>query len=192
MFLSEVAQVAPFGITIKDGITAILIPIIAVLTTLFVQSSQQARDRRLQIVRMLLATRHLPAAPEYNAAINLIPVEFNRDVKVMSAWRDYIQHVRFKPSPGNEQTYHAQTLVKQTKLITAVMAKTGLSYSTADIQADAYSSEASVGRENLYLDSLRASRDQVDAMNAVAEALRLQAQFLQQRASMPPPADTQQ
>jgi hypothetical protein len=192
MYLSEIAQAAPFGITIKDGITAILIPIIAVLTTLIVQSRQQMRDRRMQIVRMLLATRHLPAAPEYNAAINLIPVEFNRDVKVISAWRDYIQQVRFKPAPGNEQPHHDQTLVQQTKLIAAVMARMGLSYSTADIQADAYSSEASMVRESIYLDSLKASRDQVEAMNAVAEALRLQAQILQQQASMSPPADTRQ
>ena len=191
MFISEFTQVSILGITMKDVITAILIPIIAVLTTLTVQAHQQARDRRMHILRMLLATRHLPATSDYNAAINLIPIEFNRNAKVMNAWRAYIQQVRFKPAPLNERPHNAQTLILQTKLITAMMDKLGLSYSSEDIQADAYASEAFMERESLYLGYLRASGEQAEALKAVARSLELQARLLSHQSGVSPAADSQ-
>jgi hypothetical protein len=176
------------GITLKDAITAILIPMVAVLTTLLFQARQQTRDRRMHILRMLLATRHLPAATEYNASINLIPVEFNRAKPVMTAWRTYIEQVRFKPSPENEEAHHNQSRVKQTKLITAIMTKMRLDHSEADIQADAYASDGFVIRDNLYLDSLKAQRDAAEAMKGVAEHLRVQvALVMQQMGDQPQP-----
>jgi hypothetical protein len=166
------------GITLKDAITAILIPIVAVLTTLILQDWQQKRERRMQILRMLLSTRHLPADPHYNAAINLIPIEFNREKAIMTAWRAYIDHVRFRPVPENHQAHHQQSAVKQTKLITSIMSKMGLEHSEADVQADAYASDGFIWRDNLYLDSLKASRDGADAMKGVAEAMRIQVGML--------------
>jgi len=183
------AQAIVLGITLKDAITAILIPIVAVLTTLLVQERQQTRERRMQILRALLASRHLPADPHYNASINLIPVEFNKAGKVMEAWRAYIQQVRFKPAPGNEDAHHEQSRVKQTKLIAAMMTKMGLEHSEADIQADAYASDGFVWRDNLYLDSLKAQRDAADSMKGVADALRAQLGWIMEQGGGNPPPD---
>lgn len=178
MAIPEPAQAMFLGITLKDAITAILIPIVAVLTTLILQDWQQKRERRMQILRMLLSTRHLPADPHYNAAINLIPIEFNKERAIMAAWRAYIDQVRFRPAPENEQVHEQQNAVKQTKLITAMMSKMGLKYSEADVQADAYASSGFVWRDNLYLDSLKAHRDGAEAMKSVAEAMRIQVGML--------------
>lgn len=186
------AEIAFLGFTLKDVVGLVFVPIVAVLTTLFVQARQQTRDRRMQILRMLLATRHLPAAMEYNASINLIPIEFNRAKPVMTAWRTYIDHVRFKPSPENEEAHHNQSRVKQTKLITAIMTKMGLAHSEADIQADAYASDGFVIRDNLYLDSLRAQRDAATAMHGVGEALRAQHGWLMGQVAAATPPSTKQ
>lgn len=175
----EAAQASFLGVTLKDAITLIIVPIIAVLTTLIYQGWQQQRDRRMQVLRMLLATRHLPADGNWNAAINLIPVEFNGDGKVMKAWRDYIEQVRFKPAPENADAHMKQVVTKQTKLITAVMTTMRLKHSEADIQADAYASEGFVNRDNLWLDSLRAHREGAEAMKGVRDALVAQAVWLQ-------------
>jgi len=183
------AQAMFLGITIKDAITAILIPIIAVLTTLIYQQRQQRSDRRMMILRQLLATRHLPADPAYNAAINLIPVEFNRVKPVISAWSEYIKEVRFRSPQGQEETHRQQLAKVQTKLITAIMKKMKLDYSEADIQADAYASEGFIFRDNLYLDSLQAARDGANAMKAIGLVLARQAELLENvtdAASVPP------
>jgi len=183
MATPEPAQAMFLGITVKDAVTAILIPIIAVLTTLIYQQRQQRNDRRTMILRQLLATRHLPADPAYNAAINLIPVEFNKVRPVMTAWSEYLKQVRFKPAPGQEEVQKKENERVQTKLITAIMRKLKLEHSEADIQADAYASEGFIWRDNLYLDSLQAARDNAEAMRLVATALAMQTQILQSAAS---------
>ncbi|MDR6530311.1 hypothetical protein J2800_001047 [Caulobacter rhizosphaerae] len=179
MATPEPAQAMLLGITIKDAVTAILIPIIAVLTTLIYQQRQQRNDRRMMILRQLLATRHLPADPNYSAAINLIPVEFNRVKSVMAAWSEYIKEVRFRSPEGQEETHRQQVIKVQTKLITAIMKKMKLDYSEADIQADAYAADGFIVRDNLYLDSLHAARDQANAMKAIGLILAKQAELLE-------------
>jgi hypothetical protein len=184
----ETSQAIFLGITLKDAITAILIPIVAVMTTLLLQDLQQKRERRMQILRMLMSTRHLPADPHYNAAINLIPVEFNKERAIMAAWRAYIEQVRFRPARENQQAHEQQNAVKQTKLITAIMRKMGLKHSEAEVQSDAYASSGFVWRDDLYLDSLKAQRDAANAMKEVAGAMKAQAALLfQQATSCPPP-----
>jgi hypothetical protein len=179
MAASDPAQAMILGITIKDVVTAILIPIVAVLVTVVVQARQQTKDRRTQILRMLLATRHMPSDAAYNASINLIPVEFNTVKSVMAAFSAYIQQVRFAPSPDNAEAHHTQVNSKQTKLIMAIMRKLGLSYSESDLQADAYISNGFVARDDMYIDSLKAARDAANAMTRIAEVLQAQIAMLE-------------
>ncbi|MGO9994125.1 MAG: DUF6680 family protein [Steroidobacteraceae bacterium] len=59
---------------LNDWLTLIAIvlgPISAVCITLWIEHRRRLRERRLYVTRMLLMTRHLPADPQYNAAINL-------------------------------------------------------------------------------------------------------------------------
>ena len=175
----ESVQSLLLGLTLGDAITSIIVPIVvAVLTVLILQEHVQKKERRTQILRMLLATRHTPADAAFNASINLIPVEFNRAKEVMAAWSAYIQQVRYTPNPEDQGVHQRQMLTKQTKLIAAIMKKLGMTYSEADLQVDGYISNGFVWRDNLYLDSLKAQRDAADAMKGVAATLQAQTGML--------------
>lgn len=178
MATDDPAQAMILGITIKDAVTAILIPIVAVFTTLMLQQRQQRDDRRLQILRQMLATRHLPGDSGWTAAINLIPVEFNKVKPVTSALSEYLREARFTPPADQLDAQNQQLRKYQTKLITAIMKKLKMEYSEADIQADAYAASGMIARDNLYLDSLAAQRDLARAMGEVARILAVQTQML--------------
>jgi hypothetical protein len=137
-------------------IAIVLGPVVAVAITLVTESVRRARERRIQIMRMLLATRHLPADPQYNMAINLIPAEFNDQKEVMDEWRKYHALVR---QPFDEQTKadHLKRLtVAQSALIFQVMRCVGLRLSEGDIQTEVYISQGFVDRDALYIASLQA------------------------------------
>jgi hypothetical protein len=139
-------------------LTAIVLgPISAVGVTLWIEQRRHTRDRRLYIVRMLLMTRHLPADPQYNAAINLIPVEFNDQEKVIEAWRIYHERVRQKPDLSQQADHDRRLSAAQSGMIFQVMRSAGLAnLSEGDIQTQAYVSEGFVERDRVYMDSLRA------------------------------------
>src|SRR3546814_19133659 len=58
-------------------IAVIVGPIVAVVITLWVDGRRRDREQKIIVLRLLLATRHIPADPRFLTAINLIPVEFN-------------------------------------------------------------------------------------------------------------------
>src|SRR2546425_4771992 len=99
----------------------VLGPVSAVLITLLIESLRRKKERRLHIVRMLLATRHLPADAQYNAAINLIPAEFNDEALVMDAWRIYHERVRTRPAERDLEAHDRLLRVAQSALIFQVM-----------------------------------------------------------------------
>lgn len=156
-------------------------PIAAVGITLWIESRRQVRDRRLYVSRMLLMTRHLPADPQYNAAINLIPVEFNDQPKVMEAWRAY--HARANESVDDaHRAAHQQRLnAAQSGMIFAIMKCAGLSnLSEGDIQTQAYISQGFIDRDNTYIESLR-------ALPAMAATMARQVELTQRIVDALPP-----
>jgi hypothetical protein len=195
----ETTQAVIFSLSPKDFMDVLLFPLLAIfvtvlatLTTLIVQARQQDRDRRMNVLRQLLATRALPADPAYVAAVNLVPVEFNKVRTVMEAWKAYIDCVRMQPTPGNEIVLNEQARTKQTKLISAIMASLRLDFSEADIQADAYVSDGFIKRETLVIESLRANVVGAQAMHDVADALRAQTALLVRGPNANPPGPTSQ
>lgn len=186
MAAHDPAQAWYLGFTLKDIIGAILIPIVAVLTTLIYQERQQARKDRIQLLRMLLATRHMPSDPAYSTAINLVRVEFNKVPAVISAWEKLMEAVQHRSTPENRAA-HDQTINKtQTKLISAIMKSLNLNHSEADLQTDAYAAIGFTDRDALYQDSLRAQRDHANAMREVANVLSLQTKLLTDQATSQP------
>ncbi len=69
-------------------------PVLAVGSSLAVDARRNKRTLQIQTMRMLVGTRHLAGDPSYSSAIDLIPIEVNRQPKIMNAWRDYIEVVR--------------------------------------------------------------------------------------------------
>jgi hypothetical protein len=146
--------------TLNEKLTLIAIvlgPIIAVGITLWIEARRRVRERRLYVLRMLLTTRHLPADPQYNAAINLIPIEFNNQPKVMAAWRLYGERVNQHPTTEQQVDHQKRITAAQSGIIFEAMRSAGLSnLSEGDIQTQAYVSQGFVDRDTIYIESLRA------------------------------------
>lgn len=141
-------------------------PLIAVGITLWTESRRQKREGQIQVMRMLLNTRHLVGDPMYSVAINLVPVEFNSSKNVVQAWKEYIDSARYKPSDENVQQHAQLLLAKQTTLIFRVMQSLGFQLSESDIQTNRYASNALIERDALYLDSLRAMREIANSLKS--------------------------
>jgi hypothetical protein len=143
-------------------------PIAAVGVTLWIEQRRRVRERRLYVLRMMLTTRHMPADPQWNAAVNLIPVEFNDQEKVMTAWRTYGERVNQRVQKEHEAEHQKRIDAAQSGMIFEAMHSAGLSnLSEGDIQTQAYVSQGFVNRDMIYIESLR-------AMPAIAETLEKQ------------------
>jgi hypothetical protein len=64
-------------------------PIGAVVLTLWREKKRQERERRLSVLRQMLLTRANTSDPGFSQAVNLVPIEFGRSQKVMTAWDEF-------------------------------------------------------------------------------------------------------
>ncbi len=162
-------------------------PVSAVCITLWIERRRQVRDRRLYVTRMLLMTRHLPADPQYNAAINLIPVEFNDQPKVIAAWRTYHERAHQRVEAAHQADHDKRITAAQSGLIFEILRSAGLTnISEGDIQTQAYVSEGFIKRDNLYLGSLQALVDIAATMEKQRQLTQRIVEALPQRPPTPP------
>lgn len=162
-------EVLYWGLKISEWLTlfgVIIGPIVAVAITLWVESQRRRRENKTQILRLILNTRHLAADPQYSTAINLIPVEFSSSLQVMTSWKEYIQTVNEAPQQEQIDQHSRKMNIKQTALIFQMMKSLGYKTSESDIQLNPYISSGFIQRDNLYLDSLRATREIADNLKA--------------------------
>lgn len=147
-----------------------LSPIVAVLITLWIEGRRRERDGKMIIVRLLMATRHLPSDPNYSNAINLIPVEFAKSRQVMAAYKEYHRVIRREApqTPESQAIVNTEVSTAQTKLLSAILAAVGMKVSEADLAIQAYAAGGFIARDNLYLDSLHA---QIRTANALEQSL---------------------
>jgi hypothetical protein len=145
--------------------------VIAVLISLWLEGRRRKREQQIQIMRALLSTRHLAADPAYTVAINMIPVEFNGNRRIMEAWRTYLDAVRYRPSPENAESHLKDVFAKQTKLIFEIMRDLGFELPETDIQNLAYAAGGFIERDNITLEAWR-------AWPRIAAALEAQTKFL--------------
>jgi hypothetical protein len=138
-------------------------PIAAVCITLWIEHRRQTMQRRMYVVRMMLTTRHMPADPQWNAAINLVPVEFHDKAQVMQKWREFHERANVRTE---DNQLDPRFTAAQSGLINEVLKASGLTnLSEGDIQTMAYVSTGFVNRDALYLDSLRAMAALADTMD---------------------------
>jgi hypothetical protein len=130
-------------------------PITAVCITLWIEARRRTRDQQVQTLRMLVATRHLAGDANYSTAINMIPLDFNQQPKIMTAWTAYIGAISYRPTEENAQTHLTQILSKQTKLIFEIMKHLGYTLSETDLQTSAYAAGGMIERDNLMIDAWR-------------------------------------
>ena len=164
-----------WGMKLYELLTIIAIllgPIIAVAITLINEARRRRREQQTQTMRMLVSTRHLAGDPAYTTAINMIPIDFNRQKKIMLAWQAYIDEIRYRSAPENVEEHNKQIITKQTKLIFEVMRHLGYSLSETDIQATAYAAGGFVERDNLMIRAWH-------SWTRIADALENQAQNIE-------------
>lgn len=168
-----------WGLKLYEWLTligVILGPLVAVAISLWVEGRRQSVDRRAVIARTLMGTRHLPADPQYNGAINLVPIEFNNVKPIMTAWHAYIAAVRYQPTEANVQTHIEELAAKQSTLIFQILSHLGYRLSENDIRTTAYTSQAFAARENLFLNAWASWIRIADALEGqAAEATAQQA-----------------
>ena len=168
------SEVLYWGLKFSDWISLtglILGPVVAVSITLWIEGGRKKREQRIQVMRMLIATRHLPADPSYSVAINLIPVEFNDNKRVMAAWNAYIEKVSQKPATGDEEQHKKIVEARQTNLIFGMMKALDFNLSETAIQTSAYASQGYVDREKIVIDSQLAMPKIASALNRQLEIL---------------------
>jgi len=150
-------------------------PIVAVLITLWREDYRRQQEARTQIVRMLINARGMPSDPTYSSAINLVPVEFNSEPTVITAWSAYVGLARTATTPEGQYRHDEMLKAKQTTLIYSILKVLKIDISETDINTQSYYSDGFLGRDNLYLDSLKSMRE-------IADSIKRSADFVEQMA----------
>jgi hypothetical protein len=68
-------------------------PIAAVQVQKRLEKNREAEARKMDVFRVLMATRATRLAPEHVGALNVTPIVFYGVTTVMDAWRIYVQHL---------------------------------------------------------------------------------------------------
>ena len=147
------------GLKTYEALTLLAIvlgPVIAVSITLFFEKRRKLREQRVQTVRMLVSTRHLPSDPAYTTAINMIPIDFNSNRRVMAAWHAYIDIIRYPAPAGSEEQKLKDMLSKQTKLIFEALKCLDYELSETDIQATPYAADGFIRRDMIMIEGWQA------------------------------------
>ena len=151
-----------FGMKLYELITllAILVgPLLAVAVTIWSTNRGKNRDQQLQVLRMLIATHHLPSDPAYQVAINLIPIEFRGHKSVMDAHREFILSVQKQPDGVNDVSIFKDWGLKSIRLVHEVAKALKYDLRETDLQTVPYSSKGWAERDAILIDSQKAMRD---------------------------------
>jgi len=77
----------------------------------------------------------------------------------MAAWRSYMEHVKIKPNPDDNDAHIHATVLKQTKLIYKMARDLGFKIDETDIQGDAYASDGFIKTQIHQIDALIAIKN---------------------------------
>lgn len=139
-------------------VAAVLLgPIFAVAITLWHQGRRETRERKLTLLRHLLAFRQLPADANFSHAINMIPFEFADHQNVVTAHSEFIQAAYAKGE--NDEDQNQARAIKQTRLIYEMAHALGFKIRETDLQTEGYLASGFVERDLLVLDGHKAWRD---------------------------------
>jgi hypothetical protein len=92
----------------------ILGPILAIQVSQIIEHYKQKRERQLYIFKVLMSTRATPLDVRHVEALNMIDVEFDGKNKksqdVLSAWKDYLDHLNSRETSGEVWSSKKQDL----------------------------------------------------------------------------------
>ena len=151
-----------WGLKLYEWLTlaAIVIgPIVAVRITHAAAQRGKDREQKLQVLRMLIATHHLPSDPTYQVAINLIPIEFRGCRPVIDAHREFIASIGKRLDGVNDEAITRDYGMKSIRLVHQVAKALQYDLRETDLQTAPYVSKGWAERDAILLDSQKAMRD---------------------------------
>jgi len=154
-------------------------PVVAVAMTLWAQDRSQRRDRQETVLRQLLLTHLTPADPAFTLAINMIPLEFKGNSKVMG------KHGAFVFQTGLEHPTMNTTALKN-ELLVEVMNALGYATTPTTVMQNVYQNRFLAENQQLGQDVLKAILRVADALEHNG---RLTEQMLKNMS--PPPLETE-
>lgn len=153
-------------------------PVVAVGITLWIEERRKTRDSKINVLRMLLATRHLPSDPGYQVAIQLVPVEFNKCPAVLKAHEEFLAAANTPTDGKNDDQIGRNTRTKLVRMIFEMTKAAGLNLRETDIDTGSFGSRGFYERDAILTDSQKAMRE-------IAEVLKLQTRIMMGEQLMP-------
>ncbi len=101
------------NMTISDWlvITAIIIaPILAVQIQKFIETKKELKERKMKIFRTLMSTRATPISPLHVEALNTIDIVYNKDKKIIDAWKLLLDNFVNYPQDSNDPQYQVNLI----------------------------------------------------------------------------------
>lgn len=121
-------------------------PIAAVRITRKIDEERAAKQRKLDIFRILMRTRKERLAYDHVGAINLVELEFYGIAQVIKAYSNYIDHLyKEAPQPGKDSQFHKDRDVLFASLLKTMGEHLGYKFDKMDLERLSYSP---VGWEN--------------------------------------------
>ncbi|HEV7341586.1 MAG TPA: DUF6680 family protein [Sphingopyxis sp.] len=149
----------------------ILGPIAAVIITLWAQKRSEKKQRRIEVLRTLWDTHYDASQPEYSRVIRMVPIEFNDENAVMTAWRRYMRNVDTRPSPEGAAAHEKEFADAKNDLIASVAKAVGINVTDRDIRDSVYIATS-------YTNRIKQTNDAEMAQIRIANALEQQTQIL--------------
>ena len=118
----------------------LLSPLFALFITNKVSEWREARARRYQVLRDLMATRRSRLDSAHVAALNLVELEFYKKSQVRAAYKEYVRHLS-TPAPDGEQAQHAFFEDREAlfgELLFEIASDLGYSFDKADLSRLGY------------------------------------------------------
>lgn len=150
------AQFLILGIPMKDWFTILAIlaaPWIALWIQAKLDDRKEAKKRRLDIFKTLMATRATPLSQTHIKALNMIDIEFYENKKyrsVRKTWRAYL-HVRIKHTVNNDAEmiqFNKDCEETLTNLLVAMGESLGYDFDETHIRESIYKPQSLVTEEN--------------------------------------------
>lgn len=139
---------------------------IAGLLTPWLASRSTTRDQKERTLRLMLNTWQIPANPDYQHAIAVIPIDFRKSKKVLAAHSALLDAVNDTPAKSEKEAVEKNEVMRglQTKLMEAMAGDLGLELTADKLKAGAYLSQGFVDREMLLIGAMQAWTRIADAL----------------------------
>ena len=125
-------------------LAVVLSPVLALCLTVWWNNKQEAKKRKIDIFRVLMATRAEGLSRLHVEALNKIDIEFYGDESVIGSWKLYLNHLNNYNNDKAWQDKRADLLID---LLFQMAHSLGYKFNKADIKRDFYRPQAYIDLE---------------------------------------------